>query len=69
MPEQRQVLRILHEQDRTVASVARALGVDRRLLWQLVNITQRPEQPMLGRLAIVLNVPVSTLVDEDGRWL
>lgn len=63
------VLRIMREQGRSAAGLAKVLGVQRQLVYQLTHKTRAPEQPMLGRIALVLNVPVDTLVDpETKRW-
>ena len=60
--------RILTEEGLTLSQVARDLDISRQLLWQFTRRTRTPEQPLLRRLALALQVPESALVHDTGRW-
>ena len=68
MGTDRVVVQQMRAQGWTDAELAKAMGESRQLVYQLTRRTWRPEEPMLSRLALVLRLPVSELVDDNRRW-
>lgn len=50
------------------ARLAKALGVSRARIYQIMEETQCPDAGTVAKLAAILNVKESALVDEKGRW-
>lgn len=59
---------LMTDQGWTNRGLAFALNVTPQLLWQTIRKTKTPEDPLLSRIAAVLRVERTALVDADGHW-